>query len=220
MEHSEAPASPTSVIAQRVRWLRRKREWTAQRLADEMNRLGIEWNRGVVTKLETGRRESVSIAEWLALACAFDVSPLALLFPDEDVRYAVTPSQSAESVVDVYNWIVGLFNGLPFTGESRQLVKFVPAGLPDYLANHAAEAYDASIGMLKGGYIAKARIADEELQRARLIGEVINASDSNMSPDDQVREVRKILEQRITSNIIDVPEFARRRSRDSKEASE
>jgi len=185
-----------------------------------MNTLGVEWNRGVVTKLETGRRESVSVAEWLALARAFDVSPLALLFPDEDSRYAVTPSQAVESVIDVYNWIVGLLNGLPLAGESRQLTRFVPSGLPDYLANHAEDAYDRSIGMLKGAYIAKARTADEELQRTHLIDDVINSPVRDKSPDDQLREVRKILEQRITSNIIDVPEFARRGPRDSKEADE
>lgn len=220
MEHSEAPVTPTSVIAERVRWLRREREWTAQRLAEEMSRFGIEWNRGVVTKLETGRRESVSVAELFALASAFNVSALALLFPDKDAAYAVTPSQSAESALDVYDWLVGLRRGLPLAGESSQLLKFVPVGLPGYLAEHAQDAYDRSTGMLKGAYIAQARIADEETQRSQLVSNVIDDPNDGRSPAEKLAEVRKIQGQRITSHIIDVPEFARRRPRDSKEADE
>jgi transcriptional regulator with XRE-family HTH domain len=81
MEHSvEQPDhTPTEVVAQRMRELRRGRGWSAERLAEELARHGVEWNRGVVTKLETGRRASVSVAELLGLAAVFEVSPLDLL---------------------------------------------------------------------------------------------------------------------------------------------
>jgi hypothetical protein len=74
MEHT-----PTAVIAARVRELRGAR--SADWLAREMQRQGIGWTRLVVTKLETGRRQSVSVEELLALAAVLDVSPLHLLVP-------------------------------------------------------------------------------------------------------------------------------------------
>lgn len=74
-----APTGTTALIASRVRTLRSARQWTAQRLADEMNHVGIDWNRGVVSKLETGRRESVTVDELLGLAAALAVAPSALL---------------------------------------------------------------------------------------------------------------------------------------------
>jgi transcriptional regulator with XRE-family HTH domain len=44
-----------------------------------MKELGIQWNRTTVAKLETGRRESVSVQELLALALVLDVPPISLL---------------------------------------------------------------------------------------------------------------------------------------------
>lgn len=85
MEHSEAEGepdlkvTPTQFVAQRMRELRRARGWSADRLVEELAKHGVSWNRGVVTKLETGRRESVSVAELLGLASAFSVMPLTLL---------------------------------------------------------------------------------------------------------------------------------------------
>lgn len=99
-------ATPTGVVAKRVRELRRRREWSAERLAEELTKLGIEWNRGVVTKLETGRRESVSVAELLALALALDVAPVNLLVSLDDQPYQVTPNRVA-GADQVRSWVRG-----------------------------------------------------------------------------------------------------------------
>lgn len=69
--------------AGRMRSLRGARGWTAQRLADEMTTAGIDWNRGVVTKLETGRRENITVDELVALAALFGVSPMELIGAEE-----------------------------------------------------------------------------------------------------------------------------------------
>lgn len=98
--------TPTEFVAKRVREFRRRLGWSAEMLAQEMTRVGVDWNRGVVAKLETGRRESVSVAEWLALAYIFRMSPLVLLLPDEDVNYPVTPTAMTSSR-SVYEWFVG-----------------------------------------------------------------------------------------------------------------
>lgn len=71
----------TQVIAQQVYRLRKSREWTAQRLADEMTKAGIKWDRQVVAKLENNRRQSVTVAELYALGQVFAVPPTLLLFP-------------------------------------------------------------------------------------------------------------------------------------------
>ena len=44
----------------------------------------MDWTRIVVTKLETGRRQSVSVEELLALAYVLNVAPVHLLVPWDD----------------------------------------------------------------------------------------------------------------------------------------
>jgi hypothetical protein len=68
--------TPTQAVVHWMRALRKSREWSGARLAREMTEIGVAWNRGVVAKLETGRRETVSVDELVALARAFNVSPL------------------------------------------------------------------------------------------------------------------------------------------------
>lgn len=72
---------PTRVVAERVRELRKRHGWSAERLAGEMKAVGIPWERMVVTKLETNRRSSVTLEELLALAYVLDVAPVHLLVP-------------------------------------------------------------------------------------------------------------------------------------------
>ncbi|MDD4866184.1 MAG: helix-turn-helix transcriptional regulator [Mycobacterium sp.] len=60
-------------VAAQVRALRNARGWTGQRLAQEMARLGIAWDRYTVTNLERGRRQDVTVDELQALADVFDI---------------------------------------------------------------------------------------------------------------------------------------------------
>lgn len=106
MDQVGRPKSPTAVIAERIRDLRTQRRWSAQRLAEEMTKVGVEWNRGVVTKLENNRREAVSVAELLALALVFDVPPLAILLPREDGDIQITVDRAAPAG-EVGEWFIG-----------------------------------------------------------------------------------------------------------------
>lgn len=74
---------PHRAIADRVKALRKGRGWSAQRLADEMVKVGISWDRSIVANLENGRRASVSVEEWLALAYVLDVAPVNVVVPTE-----------------------------------------------------------------------------------------------------------------------------------------
>jgi transcriptional regulator with XRE-family HTH domain len=80
MEHAEEGLTPTQVAARHVRRLRRLQKLTAAQLAERVTLAGVKWDRATVTKLETGRRQSLSIEELIALAKALDV-PLIHLLP-------------------------------------------------------------------------------------------------------------------------------------------
>jgi transcriptional regulator with XRE-family HTH domain len=54
---------------------------TAHRLADATAELGYPVPRSVIANLESGRRDSVAVAELLVLARALGVPPLTLVFP-------------------------------------------------------------------------------------------------------------------------------------------
>lgn len=91
-----APTLPeiTAILARRVKYLRDKRGWSAERLAEEMTRVGVPWKRVVVSKLESGRRQSVSLTEVLALAYVFNVGVVHLIVPtDGNDPFPVTPEQ-------------------------------------------------------------------------------------------------------------------------------
>jgi hypothetical protein len=81
MRQDEWSRHLVGVIADGVRWHRKRRKMSAQQLADECSRLGYPVPRSVLTNLENGRRETVSIAEWLVLSAALKVPPVLLLFP-------------------------------------------------------------------------------------------------------------------------------------------
>jgi transcriptional regulator with XRE-family HTH domain len=103
----QGAASPHQVIADRVKSLRKKRGWSAERLAEEMTAAGIPWTRVVVTKLETARRPGVNVAELFGLAYALGVSPVHLVVdPDDDSQYRVTATCSAPAA-DVRAWVRG-----------------------------------------------------------------------------------------------------------------
>ncbi|MGW2040488.1 helix-turn-helix domain-containing protein [Streptomyces virginiae] len=94
MEHEEAP-SPVEVIARRVKEVRGRKGLTAQQLADRLRDAGVPWDRATVTKLETNRRQNVSVVELLALARVLDVAPVHLLVPLYEGPYMVTPVEAA-----------------------------------------------------------------------------------------------------------------------------
>ncbi len=124
MDHEQA--APTAAVAQRIRDLRKKRGWSAERLAQEMRGAGIGWNRGVVTKLEGGRRHDVSVAELFALSYVLNVAPVHVLVPPDDGEepYQVTPEVSVPAS-QVREWVRG-YELLP-GGDRRLYLAEVPA---------------------------------------------------------------------------------------------
>jgi transcriptional regulator with XRE-family HTH domain len=91
-ETTVSDGGPVKMFAARVRELRTGRGWSAQRLADEMTKVGIPWPRNVVVNLERNRRQSIGVDELLGLAYVFDVAPVHLLVPiDSEGQYTPVP---------------------------------------------------------------------------------------------------------------------------------
>lgn len=72
-----------------MRELRQRRGLTAEQLAERMTEVGVPWNRGVVAKLETGRRQAVSVDELVGLSVVLDTAIAALLETPMGPRSAV-----------------------------------------------------------------------------------------------------------------------------------
>lgn len=109
MEGDSKSTDPTQAVIERVKELRRKRGLTAQQLAERMTKAGVPWEAGVVTKLETGRRKSISVAELLALAYVLDVALVHLIVSADDdggAPYAMTPTLSVRAA-QARRWIRG-----------------------------------------------------------------------------------------------------------------
>jgi transcriptional regulator with XRE-family HTH domain len=149
MEHDQGPPAPTRAVAQRVREVRERRRMTAARLAEEMTRVGVPWDRGTVAKLETGRRENVSVVELLALAAVLDVAPVHLLVPPDHVEqpYQVTPTITEDADM-VRAWIRG-FLGLVDTDRRLFLAEMPEAEVELYARRELG--WDARRRPIQGG---------------------------------------------------------------------
>jgi transcriptional regulator with XRE-family HTH domain len=71
----------TRVVAEQVRHHRQVLGMSAQELSDRCAELGLPIPRPVLSNLENGRRDSVSVAELIILARALEVAPVALAMP-------------------------------------------------------------------------------------------------------------------------------------------
>ena len=111
MEHPRPEAGVetrtlTAMIAARVRVLRRETRLSGAGLAAGMKDRGIPWNRTTVAKLETGRRESITVPELLALADVLGV-PVPWLLVDLTAATAVPFEGIERDPWAVMLWLVG-----------------------------------------------------------------------------------------------------------------
>ncbi|WP_207127581.1 hypothetical protein [Actinocatenispora comari] len=114
-------AGLAEIVAERIKTYRGT--MSAQRLAERCQEIGLQWDRQTIANLESGRRNIVTVGEWLALSYALSVPPLALLLP-------LGESDSMEAVPDVAlhpdlvrRWIEG---ETPQTTSDRHVTGDVP----------------------------------------------------------------------------------------------
>ena len=111
----------SDAIGNRLKELRG--DTSVRKLVEKARAGGFSITANVIENIEGVRRgenrprRSVSVDEWLALAYALDVSPLALLLPAEETTYDLTTTASVP-VVEVYRWIVGQREHRPSTSDT------------------------------------------------------------------------------------------------------
>lgn len=106
-QDDEWPKRLTKVIADQVQRLRGERKMSAQQLADATAALGLPIARSVIANLESGRRDTVSVAELLVLARALRVPPLLLIFPVGQLETVeLLPGEFAKTW-DGARWLTG-----------------------------------------------------------------------------------------------------------------
>jgi transcriptional regulator with XRE-family HTH domain len=84
---------PSDNVARRIRELRTRRGWSAERLAKACADVGRpELNRSVIANIESRRRREVTLEEAVTLAYVLDVAPVHLMVPVDDAElYLGTP---------------------------------------------------------------------------------------------------------------------------------
>jgi hypothetical protein len=97
---------------------------SVQKLADATAGLGMEIPRSVLANLESGRRETVSVAEVLVLAAALDVSPLELIFPvGFDTQMEVLPGRVIDPLGAMRwftgEWALDVYDAAPVLRQPR-----------------------------------------------------------------------------------------------------
>ncbi|MFD9398360.1 helix-turn-helix transcriptional regulator [Streptomyces sp. NPDC060011] len=108
----ETPATPVGTIAKRIKELRARRGWTAEKLGVEVTRHGAKFDRFTISNLENGKRQNVTVDELLAFAMTFDVAPIHLMVPLHNEPYLVTVDRT-EDADRAREWIRG---SLPLAG--------------------------------------------------------------------------------------------------------
>lgn len=107
-QEQDWPKEIAAGIGKRVALYRERRKLSAQQTAGRCAELGMpSISRVVITKLENGRREAVSVAELLVLAAALDVPPIELLIPLEDAGKVEILPGARNGTWDAFKWFTG-----------------------------------------------------------------------------------------------------------------
>lgn len=81
MSRGHAP-KPGEAIGRNVQGIRTERSWTQDEAARRIRGAGLPWTRSNLAALEAGRREDVTLTEFIFLCVALDVAPDRLLEGD------------------------------------------------------------------------------------------------------------------------------------------
>lgn len=190
---TQASLTPHKVIAARMRQLRTGRGWSAQRLSEEMSKVGVPWDRSIVANLEYGRRRTVSVEEWLALAYVLAVPPPLLLL-DLD---AGTDVEIVSGVV-LHPWLAWEW----ITGEHPPLVRAAGGGAYVTQAEEFSRAKTAINLYRREGKAARAiNDADSAIRSAEYVGDAGQLQAARTAQVDALHELAKVLDQMIEHDM-------------------
>ncbi len=132
-----AVSRPSQLVAQQVRRARKRRGWSAQRLAEELQGVGLPWDRTIIANLENGRRNAVSVEELLALSYVLAVPPVLMLVPlGEADTVNITPDLAVPPGL-AHRWVLG---DVPPVDDDRYVKDWRQASRPLYLYCHLRDA--------------------------------------------------------------------------------
>jgi transcriptional regulator with XRE-family HTH domain len=131
---------------------RKSRSLSTQRLSDLCaERVGFAVPRNTIVNLETGRKESISVQELVAIALALNTPPITLLYGlDREVEIA--PGQ-ARNPFHAIEWFAGVWSASSMSEltESDRHVSIELRSLRDYVQRaNQAHQYAALIDSLTG----------------------------------------------------------------------
>src|SRR5215468_2511458 len=132
----------TQAIAGEIRQRRKTRGMSAEDLAAACADLGMPIPRSTLADLENGRRASISVAEWLAIAAALDVPPVMLLCPVGTAETAEVLPGTEAPAFRAAQWVAGEAP-LRHPGRADVLTDWLPTAGPGapllaYRLNEAA----------------------------------------------------------------------------------
>jgi transcriptional regulator with XRE-family HTH domain len=123
------PARFTRAIAGEIRRQRKARGMSAEQLAAACTEVGLSIPRGTLADLENGRRASISVAEWLAIAAALEVPPVLLLCPAGTAETAEVLPGADLPTYRAAQWVAGEAP-LPRPGRADVVTTWLPASGP------------------------------------------------------------------------------------------
>ncbi|KOG29553.1 DNA-binding protein [Streptomyces viridochromogenes] len=191
MTNRDWSPSFTARVAEQMRQARKAAGLTVAEAAQACAELGLAVPKTTITNLETGRRTSIDLAEFLVLAEVYKVPPISLLFPlDTDASVAVLPDR------EVPTWEAVAW----FTGETP-LAEPAPQGsarevLDTFRAHSDAVATAAASTRLAKDRRRKASITLDSGRRETLLEAA--ASYEQLAFDDcrELREFRQAMRER------------------------
>ena len=155
-------------IGASIRQARDGRGMSAQQVADKTASLGYPVSRSQIANYESGRKQSLDIAELLVIAATLDVPPVSLLLgghPDRDVE--VLPGQTMQTTA-----ALARFSGDDSYGSNVYVRECIPTSPPALLLALARE---------RAG-------VERELAAAKAVFELVG------EPDDDARQIAHIAE--------------------------
>jgi len=108
-QNDDWPARVAATVAREVRRYRESQrpKMSAQQLSDRTAELGMPIPRSVLANLESGRRETVSVAEIMVLAAALGVAPIELMCPvGFDKQIEILPGRMLDPM-GAMHWFTG-----------------------------------------------------------------------------------------------------------------
>jgi len=160
------PAKMARQVAREVRRYRemRRPRMSVQRLADRTAELGMPIPRSVLANLESGRRDTVSVAEVLVLAAALDVAPIELISPvGFDKETEMLPGSTMDPLYAM-RWFTGELK-LDISGDGAWTMR--TPGTAEQSSTYLVEYHDELINRLRTQEADAARaLADASVEGA------------------------------------------------------